>query len=235
MITVAIIEDDLSVSLDYEMVLSELGINKIKQYTSIEQAELKFKKEIPDLVFLDLKLDGVNGLEIFKKIDLEDSAVIVITGHQDEVLLDLLKTNKVASLMIKPINQLALKYEIIKVLEMKKSKSSSSFTYLDFKSKLQKLSFSDILYLETTGNYTTINTECGKHVVKKSLANVTNSLPAHQFQRIFRNLLVNIDKIQTVNYSTNLITLTNKVSLPIGLKYKQEIKQLLHKNFKIIK
>lgn len=235
MFEITIIEDDLSVVLDYEIVLHELGIKNISTFSSIESALESIEDKKPDLILLDLKLQGANGLDIFNKVNLTSLPVIVITGFQNESILDLLNKNKVQSLMIKPINHLALKYEIIKILESKKIAEDSSFTYLDFKSKLQKLAYSEILYLETEGNYTTIYTGTKKHIIKKSLAKVSKLLPKNKFQRIYRSIIVNLDRIDSINYLNNTVIVEKDITLALGAKYKSEIKNLMIKEFKVIK
>lgn len=235
MFKITIIEDDISIALDFEIVLHELGIKDINKFSSIEDALVSIQKIAPDLILLDIKLKGVDGLEIFKKINLSSTPVIVITGYQNQSMLDILTKNKVQSLMIKPVNHLALKYEIIKILEGKKAAEESSFTYLDFKSKLQKLAFSEILYLETEGNYTTIHTSDKKHIIKKSLAKVSMLLPLDTFQRIFRSIIVNLNHVESINYASNIVILGNGVKLALGAKYKSEIKTLMIKKYKVVK
>ena len=165
----------------------------------------------PDLVCLDIEMPGGGGFEIlnaFKEISFQ---VIFVTGHKHYAI----KAFRYAALdyLLKPVNLGELQEAIARARERVYS-SGASISFL--KDQLTKTTsdieeivisdknkhviapIDDITYLEAHGNYISFHMQGGnKYTVIKSLSHYEDILPVHQFFRIHKSYLINLNYVQS--------------------------------------
>ena len=107
--SILIVDDEEDIRYALEIYLSHLGY-KVLTAENGEEALSKFKVFVPDIVLTDIKMPGIDGLELLKRIKREDAdtEVIMITGHGGMNLAINSIRNDAVDLLIKPINDEAL-------------------------------------------------------------------------------------------------------------------------------
>ena len=85
MLSILLVEDNLSFALEVEMIIDELGYNHIGTVESAEDAHALLKDTQPDLIISDVSLKGdVDGVKMIKELKNFSGAVIFITQYRDE-------------------------------------------------------------------------------------------------------------------------------------------------------
>ena len=98
------------------------------------------------------------------------------------------------------------------------------FIYLKVEKSLQKVFIKDIVYIESQKNYIKLKTIEREIVVLKSISSIEKSLPEKQFLRIHRSYIVAIQFIDSFSPSKLIL---KGISIPVGRKYKDEVKDAL--------
>ena len=91
---------------------------------------------------------------------------------------------------------------------------------------LNRVLYSEVLWINAEGNYCIIQTETQKHILKISLKKLKEHLPPEHFIQIQRGYIVAIDKIENVDTATNQVIIKEK-SLPLGRNYQKSLLSML--------
>jgi DNA-binding LytR/AlgR family response regulator len=218
-------DDDASISVFKQIAKQIDYLNIIQSCSSPLSAISVLNKEDIDVLFLDIEMPEMNGLEMLKALD-KRPQVILTTSHT-EYALDAFELN-VVDYLIKPVTLPRLLKALSKVKKMSNSKdkvnAEQDYFFIKKDSALTKLPIKDILWIEALGDYITIHTKDNRYVLHVTLKSVEGKLPANKFVRVHRSYIVHIDNIKTVEDTTIFI---NEVPIPIGALYKENfIKQL---------
>ncbi|MEW2923095.1 LytTR family DNA-binding domain-containing protein [Muricauda sp. ANG21] len=115
-----------------------------------------------------------------------------------------------------------------KVVELEKKYSATfihnNFIYLKVEKTLEKIFLKDIIFIESLKNYIKVKTINGEVIAYKSISTIENELPSNKFLRVHRSFIISIDFIKS--FSPNRILLQG-ITIPIGRKYKQKVKENL--------
>jgi DNA-binding LytR/AlgR family response regulator len=185
------------------------------------------KKQKVDLVFLDIQMPELSGVEFLKSLQ-NPPSVIFTTAYRNYAIdafeldvLDYLLKPVTFERFIKSINKY---YEKVnaktpKVFETKTEEGDDfSFIYVRQKKTMIKVLLKDILYIESLKDYIRIFLENGKSLMtKQKISTMIELLPDKNFIRVHKSYIVNIEKIKTLS-PTN-IGLADKM-IPIGRSYK---------------
>ena len=229
-----IFEDDISISLDYEMILDKLGLLDFTIFKSIESAEKLILDSTPDLVILDIYLKDGIGLDLLPLLNKLHIPTIVVSAYTDDKFTSKALEYQAEAFLAKPVNPNTLKFEIKKIQNKIIEAEARNFIFVMGKNKLGKIRINEIEYLITEGNYTSFITKRKKYVVKKSLTSIMNQIDNPDFCKIFRNIVVNIDFINSIDYSNNTIITDLGHTIPLGNTYKNDLKLKTASKFKII-
>lgn len=217
-----------------------LALNVIEQHLSkFEQFEVcgksteplqalgQIKTLQPDLLFLDIQMPELTGLDLIESIQNKPS--IVITTAYREYAVEGFELN-VLDYLVKPIPFKRFIKAIDKFLEQKVPKTTTepspvsptpaeaTFLLIKAERKTIKVAFDDILYVEGVKDYVKIVLKDQKIMTKTSIGNFFNELPADRFVRIHKSFVVAIDKIEA--YTAHDVEI-QKMELPIGRMYKE--------------
>lgn len=218
-------DDEASISVFSQMAKQVDYLTVVQVYSNPIDAIKTLKNGDIDLIFLDIEMPGMTGMEMLKALDSRPH-VILTTSHT-EYALDAYDLN-VIDYLIKPITLPRL----LKALEKIKQHSHSTdhlnaghdYFFIKKDSALTKVPTKDILWIEALGDYITIHTKDHRFVVHVTLKSVENKLPVNKFVRVHRSYIVHIDNVNTVEDTTIFI---NEVPIPIGALYKDNfIKRL---------
>lgn len=211
--------------------ISQVDFLKLKkECATAPEAVNILKQEQIDLVFLDVEMPGMSGLELLKHLD-PRPIVILITAKKDYAL-EAFELN-VADYIVKPVTLPRFMASVARAKELFDSKNGKievagkdlEYIFVRNKSAITKIKLSDILYIQALGDYVNIFT-CDKlHTVHITLSGMEQKLPADKFYRIHRSYIIALDQVETIDDNRAHI---GKHAIPIGEQYKQPLLQKLH-------
>lgn len=234
MISVLIVEDDSFISEDLAGQIQDAGYDLCGQAFDKKEALEYLKTKNPDLVLLDINLNGENaGLEIAKEINAHYKIpFIYITSHSDPATLRKVNETKPYGYLLKPFDENALNANIQLALHKHKlekrehlQEKIADSIFVKVKNALVKVELNEILYAEAYDNYCYIKTAHDKHLLSQTLKSVEEKLEGKGFLRVHRGYLINVTKIQSVTDSNVFIADT---PIPIGRTFKDELVSLLN-------
>lgn len=203
-------------------VLEILGV-----FESAEKAVPFLEKEKIDILFLDIDMPGLNGID-FRKKALEVPVCIFITAHPEHAV----ESFQIETLdfIVKPLKLERFTQTINRIEEFMEIKIKASLfeasiggdtIYIKEGHEQTKVKLHEILYLEALKDYTLVITEKKRHCVLSSIGNLLKEEHFQSFVRIHRSYAVQKQYIQKIN--SNEIILNNNVIIPIGRSYKENL------------
>ena len=219
----AIAIDDEPIALDVvRSHASKVGFIDLKaEFTDAFKAIDFLQHEAVDLIFLDIKMPDISGMDLLSCIN-KKPMVIFTTAYSEHAVqsfeLDavdyLLKPFSLAR-FIKACNKANEIYTL-------RGSSTDKKDYLFLKTGYEKIrvKFEDIYYLEATGNYVNFVMRDKTILSRMTLTEVESILPDKQFIRIHRSFIVAVNKIDKLERHQLLI---NDSVLPIGGSYYSNI------------
>ena len=213
---------------DYASNLSYLSFQK-SCYNAFEALEYLNKHSI-DLIFLDINMPKLSGLEFLKT--LSNPPKIIITTAYKEFALEGYELN-IEDYLLKPFNFSRFVKSVSKVsdaLTIKPNPIQNTEIIEDTKifikedKKYYQIKLKDILFIEAYGNYVKINMVDRMIVSHQTLTSFTHNLPESQFIRVHKSFIISIDKIELIE--GNRIHIQNH-KIPIGKMYKLNVNRLI--------
>lgn len=207
------------------------NLNILGVFESAEAAFLITEEEKIDILFIDIDMPGVNGLE-FRKKTLEIPVCIFITAHPEHAVESFeLET---LDFIVKPIKLNRFSQTMSRIAEFMEIKLKAQLfeasiggdtIYIKEGHEQTKVKLHDILYLEALKDYTLIVTNQKRHCVLSSIGTLLKENHFQSFIRIHRSFAVQKQFIQKI--SSQEIELMNKILIPIGRSYKDNLNLLL--------
>ncbi len=206
-----------------------------KAFESAIEACIFLKENTVDLVFVDISMPDLNGIDFAKSLS-KQIKIIFITAHS-EFAYEGFQIDA-ADYLLKPISFTDFFRSVNKVNERYFRQNSSlpeihqSRDYLFIKSEYRiiRINFKDIKYIESKREYVKIYLE-GNEPIKSlmSMKKMEETLPENIFMRVHRSFIVNLDKITIVE--RNRIVFDNKVYIPISENYGEKFLKYMEKGF----
>ncbi len=181
-----------------------------------------------DVLFLDIEMPDMSGLDLLTTIQNKDLLVIV-TSASREYAVEAFEQN-VIDYLVKPVTYprflIAVQKAHDRLNQKQQASASADFTFVKVEQKLIKIYFADIQYIEALGDYVHIVSNGKKTIVYATLKATVSRFPASKFIRVHRSFIVNIDAITAVE--GNNVAIGNKF-IPIGATYAKSVLRLLSK------
>lgn len=178
----------------------------------------EIRRRKPDLIFLDIQMNSLNGLEIADKLPRE--CCFIFTTAYAEYALNGFDLDAV-DFLHKPFSYERFEVAVEKALRRIHGRRPSVPESLVVKQEYNNVSIplNDILYVEALGNYVKIVRASGGHVLTRTnLKAITDLLPADRFMRIHRSYVVPVASV--VSFTRSKIVLKGcEGSLPVGAQY----------------
>jgi DNA-binding LytR/AlgR family response regulator len=176
-----------------------------------------------DLMFLDIQMPEVSGLEFLRSIK-NPPAVILTTAHREYALegyeLD------VVDYLLKPVSFERMMKAINKYYDMHQGRASfgpnedsekEEFITIRAERKNIRVNVKDILWVRSLKDYVQIYTLSDKYITQVTMGELEQNLPEKYFLRIHRSYIINISRVTAFTVHDVEI---NDVELPIGGSYK---------------
>lgn len=199
-------------------------------HSAIEASEI-LKEESIDLLFLDIQMPVLTGLDFLKTTN-HLPKIILTTAHREYALegYDL----DVIDYLLKPISFQRFFKAVQKYHQQIEPKGVDrdaekevipvDHIYVNINKKHYKVLFDSILYIESLKDYVRIHTTDQPLIVKGNIGSILERLPNKQFLRIHRSYIIAINKITAY---THLDIEIDGIEIPIGPTYKETLKVIL--------
>jgi DNA-binding LytR/AlgR family response regulator len=219
----AVVDDDeLSRSMLTHLIKKMEGLNLVKTCESAMEAYnfLQVEEDI-DLLFLDIEMPEMTGLELVKLLEKRKMHVILTTS-QEHYALEAFEYD-VTDYLVKPINQARLLKAVTKVREKINNElgnQSQDLPYIFVRSnhKIIKLAPDEIQYIEALSDYILIHATKQKHVVHATMKSIEEKLATFKgFIRTHRSYIVNMLHVDVVH---DLNVNIKEKQIPIGRSYR---------------
>ncbi len=226
-----IIDDERHARNEVQQALKGQATFELFECSSYENAITDINTLKPDLIFLDIQLNGrKTGFDVLEQCD-HLPHVIFITAF-DEYAIKAFEKNAI-DYLLKPIDSSRFNEALKKVQAILDSKKVSLHAKLSLDEKVFLkegdecwfVKLSDIIYFESNGNYTKVFFDKHSPLILKSLSLLEERLDEKHFFRTSRTQIVNVNKIEKVNaYSSNMFKLTLINGQDIVLSRRQSVK-----------
>lgn len=179
-----------------------------------------------DLIWLDVEMPGLSGLELLEKLPF--IPYVVLTTSKTEYAFDAFQY-QVTDYLKKPITLPRFNIAVKKVLGLSARVKANlpaerEEIYIKTDGRYIRLPFNSISYIESTGDYVKIFTSTQTHIVYSTMKYLEEKLGG-QFLRVHRSYIVHLDKI--VDIEENTLVVNNKV-IPISRANKSELMNRLN-------
>jgi DNA-binding LytR/AlgR family response regulator len=230
-IKILAVEDDPIYSETIRMIVEQSGYELVGQFTNGHEALLAIKAIKPDLLLLDIHIEGdMNGIQLAERVG-EEIPTIFITSLREKDVFEKAKNTKPSAYIIKPFDNLMLQNAIELAVSRVAGESKETWVEKDLivrdsffikeKNSLIKVPMNTIHYVQAEDKYCTIYTHDKKFTLRVSLQEILSKLPEY-FIRSHRSIVIDATKIQRLDLENNEVHLSN-VTLPIGGTYKDSL------------
>lgn len=172
-----------------------------------------------DIIYLDVEMPGMTGMEMIKSIDASLYEIILVTSQQDYAVEAF--ESSVTDYMVKPFEYKRFLKATEKAKDridaLNKKNLNLSEIYIKSDSKLVRLAMTEILYVEALADYVIFMTEKGKYIVHHTMKGIEKRLPNNTFMRVHRSFIINRDKIEFIE---DFNVVMGKKYIPVGTSYK---------------
>jgi DNA-binding LytR/AlgR family response regulator len=194
---------------------------------ALEATEMLNTHEV-DLIFLDVQLPGMTGLNFLRT--LQDPPLVVLTTAYSEYALESYEFN-VIDYLLKPISFERFSKAVHKIVEAKlltpaakqNDRSGRDHIFIKSSGKFFKVNFSEIIYIESMKDYLKIHTGDYTLVTHQTMNEMEKLLPPKQFIRVHKSYIIALAHIKAI-YGNNIEM--GKASIPIGTNYKEKVMML---------
>ena len=184
-----------------------------------------------DLIFLDIQMPGLNGLEFLRSIK-HPPLVILITAYAEHALdgFDL----DVVDYLLKPVpfsrflkaTQKAREIFQMRITQQPNAVPPGDYVFINANYALVKVRIQDITFIEGLKDYVKINMADGKPVITRmGLKGIEEKLSSVRFMRVHKSYIIALDKIESVRKTHLMIGGTE---LPIGEGYRDNLQNYVN-------
>lgn len=227
-ITCLILEDEKPAQGILEKYIDELpNLELAGTFTNPLSAMETLQSETIDLIFLDINLPKISGINFLKS--LKDPPEVIITTAYPEYALEGYELNVVDYLLkpisferfLKAISKLEPNLEVPSPRKDRTGHSAyqNGYTFEKADNTIYKIEYRKIHFIESDRDYVKVHTEEKDHLFRQSLKYWVTVLPEAEFSRVHKSYIVNVSKIDRI--SGNRIIIGEEV-IPIGRNYKEK-------------
>lgn len=230
---IALDDEPLALDIIEAYVKKHPELNLIARCNNAEEASKVLNSQHIDLMFLDIQMPGVTGLNFIRL--LKNKPLFMFTTAYSEYAIDGFELDAI-DYLLKPIAYDRFEKAIEKAKEYYTIKNNSGLTESDLENdfifvkanqQLIKLAYGEILYVEAFADYVKIFLNDRKIVTLQTMKKMEAKLPSDIFSRVHRSFIVNRKAVQS--FSTSVCEV-NGEKIPVGKNYKNDFIKLMKSN-----
>lgn len=233
---ILIVEDEPIHADRFEMLAEQLDYTVAGICDNAFDALDCFHQTAPDLLLLDIHIRGeIDGIQLAERLNqLRPVPIVFVTSMQDDETFARAQRTQPIAFILKPFDTLQLQRAIeLAVSRLALSVSSNDFEQNDLvlpdclfvkvREKLEKVSFDDILYLESDGRYTMLYTVGGrKFAIRIPMGDLEKKLPLQRFARTHRSYIIHLKWLQSVDLQEMMVSVKEK-NVPLSKGFREQI------------
>jgi len=192
------------------------------------KAQAILDSEPIDLIFLDINMPKLTGIEFLQTSNLLPM-VIMTTAYAEHALdgftldvLDYLVKPFSFNRFLKACNK-AKEYHQMK-MRAKTATNEGNYFFVKYNSRIEKVLYDDLLFVEAALNYVVLHTNNNKMIVYLTIKGIIEHLPETLFIKVHKSFIVNRQKISSIE--GNIIHIGN-VEIPISQSYHEEVMKII--------
>lgn len=232
---IAVDDEPLALGLVSNFIKQTPFLELTGQYDNAIEALRAINNEPIDLIFLDIQMNDLTGIELARVLDGHDRGarpLIVFTTAYDQFAIEGYKVDAI-DYLLKPFNyeeflKAATKAKSLREMRKNPETSSQEVDYLFLKVEYQliKVMHKDILYIEGLKDYVKVHVTTSNHPILSlsSLKSLEARLPSHRFMRIHRSYIIALDKVDVLTKTSVQI---GKKVLTISENYRDQFHQAI--------
>ncbi len=201
------------------------------------------KTHQPDVMFLDIQMPKVSGLELMEVID--EPIQVIFTTAYDQYALKAFELNAI-DYLLKPFNEKRFGDAVQKVISRLGSGNDTNYEKIvqmqdqaedllerivvKNGNKLEVIALEQVLYFEAQDDYVMIHCESSRYLKSKTMKYFEDHLPKEKFVRIHRSYIVNAEKIKRLeayNKDTQLAIINDNYKLKVSRTGQKKLKDIL--------
>lgn len=221
---IAIEDEPLALKKIKEFIEQVDFLNLLEGFNNAIDAIGFLKKNSVDLIFLDIRMKKLSGIQFLESIQVKPK--VIITSAYDEYALKGYELD-VADYLLKPFTFERFLKSVDKVynqLEDIESNKSNEYVFVKTEYRIEKIEIKDILFIQGMKDYLQIHTTNRKIMTLQTFKNLLEILPQTDFQRVHNSYIVSISKIE--NIERNRIRIGSDL-IPISDSYKDKFYGIL--------
>ncbi len=220
-------DDDLSRGILEDLINDTSSLELIASCADSIQAFNFLKEQNIDLLFLDIEMPKMDGMEMLRNLN-PLPQVILVTSHPEYAVESY--EHDVTDFIKKPITPARFLKAIDKANKRLNAQETNitkkgDTIFIKSDSRLVQVNTHKIFWIEALGNYMRVITEDGKFTILSTMKDVASKLPSDEFVRVHRSFIVRVDKIKSIE--DNYIIIDNK-QINIGKAYKDGLNKSLN-------
>ncbi len=227
-----IVEDEpLAVSILKEYVEQVPGLNLRGSYGDAVAALDHLRRERVDLIFLDINLPKINGLDFLRSLKGKYPVILTTAYHQyaldgfDLDVVDYLLKPIELSRFLQAVDKVFERMNPLRIVPAPTSAHERKYTFFNVGKKQVKVFEDEVLYIESLKDYVRIHMPQGNLVTKFQIGEMDRQLEESRFLRIHKSFLINIERVTA--YSAYEVEVGG-IALPIGRTYKELVEKRLN-------
>lgn len=225
-----IIEDQPPAQRILQKYITDLGkIELVNTFNNAIQALDYLKTNSVDLIFLDIHLPKLSGIDFLKT--LENPPSVILTTAFPDFALESYELN-VVDYLLKPFSFARFIKAISKInlhqLDESAPEPIANSIFIKSGHEYNKVLIEDIIMINSDRDYTELHAESGKYLSNNSLKYWEDRLAEYKFIRVHKSYLVNESKITRITAPE--VELIDSIRIPIGRAFKKNLDQIISKS-----
>lgn len=246
---IAVDDEPLALGLVSSFIEQTPFLNLVGKFSSAVEALKAIHQQKIDVIFLDIQMPDLNGIELARVLDNSktNKPRIIFTTAYNQFALEGYRVDAL-DYLLKPFNYEEFLHAANKALTycelLRKSEETAppsvvaapaveddienEFLFLKVEYQLVRIALSDILYIEGLKDYVKVWLKSAEKPILSltSLKSLEEKLPAKRFMRVHRSFIVSLDKINSITRNALQI---GKVNITVGDQYKEAFSTFLNK------
>ncbi|HEX9510327.1 MAG TPA: LytTR family DNA-binding domain-containing protein [Puia sp.] len=200
---------------------TQLGL--VKKCMNALEAFHVLHTERVGLMFLDIKMPGINGLDFVRSLK-NPPAVIFTTAYADHAITGF--ELEAVDYLLKPITYERFQKCITKLLKAHppEPEEQKNYSYFKVSGKLLKIPYAELLYAQSVKDYILLCTTKGNYLTHMTMKYLNHLLPAQIFVRVHRSYLVNKNYVTLIDKNS---LKTGNETIPVGESYRQNLEFII--------
>jgi DNA-binding LytR/AlgR family response regulator len=222
-----VIVEDLQVAADYlKRCCEKSGMVDVKgHFPNVSEALVFLNQNSVELLFLDVEMPGATGFDLLDQ--LAYSPQVILTTSKPEYAFNAFEYH-VTDFLKKPFTYQRFLEALQKLNAPSENGSASNeedHIFIKSDGKLVRLNYSDILYIESMGDYVKFVTGEKKYITHNTIKNLEEKVSKQHFMKVHRSYIININKIDDIR-ENDLFIKGNEI--PISKPHRSDVMKRLN-------